>query len=399
MSNRVDITEKLDANNMIINVGPAHPAMHGTLRVVMELDGETIVNATPEIGYLHRCFEKESEVKTYTQIIPYTDRLNYLSPLANNVGFCMAVEQMFPLEIPERAQWIRMLVTEVSRIMDHCVCIGTNAVDIGALTNFWYLFNPREKLIDWVEALCGARLTTNYTRVGGLANDLPPDSAVFLKECIKETYKAIKDVSGLLQKNRIFMDRTQHVGAVSKEDAISYGFTGPCLRACGVDYDIRKAHPYYFYDDLDWDVPLGRHGDSYDRIFVRFEEMIQSCRMIEQMLKKIPQGPIMTDNREVALPAKHEVYGSIEGIIQHFKIVMHGIKPPSGEIYSYTEAPNGELGFYIVSDGSDKPYRVKVRPPCFAIYQAYPKMLKGLMVADAIAILGGLNIVAGELDR
>lgn len=394
-----DIAKPLDEKHMLINLGPAHPAMHGTLRVLMELDGETIVGATPEIGYLHRCFEKESEVKTYTQVIPYTDRLNYLSPLMNNVGYCMAVEKMFPLEVPERAQWIRMLICELSRIMDHCVAIGTNAVDIGALTNFWYLFNPREKLTDWVEALCGARLTTTYTRVGGLMKDVPPNSKTFLKECLRDVLQAVKDTRGLLQKNRVFMDRTQHVGAISAEDAVSYGFTGPCLRACGVDYDIRKAHPYYFYDQLDWDVPLGRFGDSYDRIFVRFEEMIQSCRMSEQILEKMPDGPIMTDNREVALPAKHEVYGSIEGIIQQFKIVMHGIKPPPGEIYSYTEAANGELGFYIVSDGSDKPYRIKVRPPCFAIYQAYPQLMKGHLIADAIAILGGLNVVAGELDR
>lgn len=396
---REDITKPLGARHMLLNLGPSHPAMHGTLRVLVELDGETIVNATPEIGYLHRCFEKECEVKCYTQVIPYTDRLNYLSPLMNNVGYCMAVEKMFPLEIPERAQWIRMLISEVSRITDHCVAIGTNAVDIGALTNFWYLFNPREKLTDWIEALCGARLTTTYTRIGGLMRDVPSDSKAFLKNCVKDILKAIKDTQALLKKNRILMERTQGIGAISKEDAISYGFVGPCLRAAGVDYDIRRDHPYYFYDQLDWDVPLGRYGDSYDRIFVRFEEMIQSCRMIEQILEKMPEGPIMTDNREVALPPKHEVYGSIEGIIQHFKIIMHGIKPPPGEIYSYTEAANGELGFYIVSDGSEKPYRIKVRPPCFAIYQAYPQLMKGHLIADAIAILGGLNIVAGELDR
>ncbi|MDO8494062.1 MAG: NADH dehydrogenase (quinone) subunit D [Deltaproteobacteria bacterium] len=396
-----DIANSLDTQNMLVNLGPAHPAMHGTLRALLELDGETIVKATPEIGYLHRCFEKEAEVKTYTQIIPYTDRLNYLSALMNNVGYCMAVEKMFPLEIPERAQWIRMLICEVSRIMDHFICVGTNAVDMGALTNFWYLFNPREKLTDWVEALCGARLTTTYTRVGGLSRDIPGNTKSFLTDALKDVRQAAKDVTHLLKKNRIFMERTQNVGAISKEDAISYGFTGPCLRACGVEYDVRKAHPYYFYDKLDWDVPLGYAGDSYDRIFVRFEEVLQSCRMIEQILEKMPPegSPIMTDNREVALPAKHEVYGSIEGIIQHFKIVMHGIKPPAGEIYSYTEAANGELGFYIVSDGSDKPYRCRVRPPCFAIYQAFPQLITGGMVADAIAILGGLNVVAGELDR
>jgi len=385
--------------HMYVNMGPSHPAMHGTLRVLLKLDGETILESVPEIGYLHRCFEKEAEVKTYTQVIPYTDRLNYLSPLMNNVGYCMAVEKLFGCEIPERAQWIRMLVCEVSRICDHMVCIGTNLVDLGALTNFWYLFNPRELLTNWIEALCGARLTTTYTRVGGVSRDLPQNTESVLKECLKESRKGISDVIGLLKKNRIFLDRTQRVGVISKEDAISYGFTGPCLRASGVDYDVRKAHPYYFYNQLDWDVPYSTVGDSYDRLFVRFEEMLQSARMIEQILEKISSGPIMVDDPQIAMPPKSRVYGSIEGLIQQFKIVMHGIRPPKGEIYSYTEAANGELGFYIVSDGSDKPYRIKVRPPCFAIYQAFPEMLKGHMIADAIAILGGLNIVAGELDR
>ncbi len=391
--------KSLHTEHMLVNLGPSHPAMHGTLRVLMELDGETIMKATPEIGYLHRCFEKESEVKTYTQVIPYTDRLNYLSPLMNNVGYCMAVEQLLQCEIPERAKWVRMLIAEVSRICDHMVAIGTNLVDMGALTNFWYLFNPREKWTNWIEALCGARLTTTYTRIGGLSQDIPGDTAACFKIYLQETRQAIKEVSGLLKKNRIFLDRTQGVGVISKEDAISYAFTGPCLRASGVDYDVRRAHPYYYYDLLDWDIPISTYGDSYDRVFVRLEEMLQSCRMIEQILEKLPSGPIIVDDPQIALPPKARVYGSIEGLIQQFKLVMHGIKPPKGEVYSYTEAANGELGFYIVSDGSDKPYRIKVRPPCFALYQAFPEMLKGSMIADAIAILGGLNIVAGELDR
>src|SRR3989338_4174184 len=397
--NNGDVTKPLDGQTMLLNIGPSHPAMHGTLRVLIEADGETILNATPEIVYLHRCFEKESEVKTYTQVIPYTDRLNYVSPLMNNVGYCLAVEKLMSLEIPERAKWIRMLISELSRIIDHAVCIGTSLVDLGALTNFWYFFNPREKITNWIEALCGARLTTTYTRIGGLFCDLPPNTDSFLRDCIKDIYKAIEDVTGLIKKNRIFLERSQHVGVISKEDAISYGFPGPCLRATGEDYDIRRYHPYYFYDELDWDIPVGTCGDVYDRLFVRFEEMLQSARMVEQILDKIPKGPIMTDDRRASLPPKHEVYGSIEGLIQQFKIVMHGILPPKGEVYSYTEAANGELGFYIVSDGGPNPYRIKVRPPCFAIYQAYPDLMKGHMIADAIAILGGLNIVAGELDR
>src|SRR3989338_8126980 len=383
----------------LLNIGPSHPAMHGCFRVLVDLAGEKIQTAVAEIGYLHRCFEKEAENHDYLQVIPYTDRLNYLSSLMNNVGYCKAVEDLLSLDIPERAKWIRMLICEVSRIMDHLVCIGTNLVDIGALTNFWYFFNMREQFTDWVEALCGARLTTSYTRIGGVMRDMPPNTHSYLKQCLKDLRKALDDVNGLLRRNRILMDRTQGVGAISSEDAISFGFTGPCLRACGIDYDIRKAHPYYYYDQLEWDIPIGTHGDSYDRIFVRMEEMEQSARMVEQILEKIPTGAVMTDDRRVAFPPKHEVYGSIEGMMQHFKLVMHGIIPPAGEIYSYTEAANGELGFYVVSDGSKNPYRIKVRGPCFTLYQAYPALIEGGMIADAIAILGGLNIVAGEIDR
>lgn len=392
-------TKDIKTEKMLLNLGPSHPAMHGCFRVLLELDGEKIVNALPEIGYLHRCFEKEAEDHNYTQVIPYTDRLNYVSPLMNNVGYCMTVEKLMGIEIPERARWIRMLICEVSRILDHTVCVGTNLVDIGALTNYWYLFNVRELFTDWVEALCGARLTTSYTRIGGVMRDFPPDTDKKLKSCIKELRKAIKDVEGLTKKNKILMDRTQNVGAISPEDAVNYGFTGPCLRATGVDYDVRMAHPYYFYRDLDWDIPVGLNGDTYDRIFVRMEEMKQSARMIEQILKKMRAGPIVVDDWALTLPPKNETYSNIEALMAHFKIIMEGVKIPRGEVYSYTEAANGELGFYIVSDGGDKPYRIKVRPPCFAIYQAYPELIRGHMVADAVAIMGSLNIVAGELDR
>jgi len=384
---------------MFLNLGPSHPAMHGCFRVLLELDGERIVNATPEIGYLHRCFEKESESHTYTQVIPYTDRLNYVSPLMNNVGYCMAVEKLAAIDIPERAKWIRMLICEASRIMDHLVAVCTNLVDIGALTNYWYFFNVREMIIDWVEALCGARLTTTYTRIGGVMRDCPEKTGAHLAHCLKEMRKAIKDVEGLTKKNRILIDRTRGIGAISQKDAISYGFTGPCLRATGVDYDVRRAHPYYFYNDLNWDIPVGLEGDTYDRIFVRVEEMKQSARLIEQILERMKPGPIMISDRSVALPPKHEVYGSIEGTMAQFKLVMEGFAPPAGEVYSYTEAANGELGFYIVSDGGPKPYRIKVRPPCYAVYQAYPQLVKGHLVADAVAIMGSLNIIAGELDR
>jgi len=389
----------IKTETMYMNMGPSHPAMHGCFRVLLELDGERIVNATPEIGYMHRCFEKEAEGHTWTQVIPYTDRLNYVSPLMNNVGYCMAVEKLIGLDVPDRAIWVRMLICEISRIMDHLVAVGTNLVDIGALTNFWFFFNEREKIVDWVEALCGARLTTSYTRIGGLMRDIPGNTASHLRACVKSLRKAIKDVEGLVKKNRILIDRTQKIGIVSPDDAIAWGFTGPCLRACGIAYDVRRNHAYCYYDQLDWDIPLGEHGDTYDRIFVRVEEMKQSAHMVEQILDKMPEGPVNVDNRRFTLPPKHEVYGSIEGMIQHFELIMSGIKIPHGEVYSYTEAANGELGFYIISDGGEKPYRIKVRPPCFAIYQAYPHIIKGHLIADAVAIIGSLNIIAGELDR
>lgn len=382
-----------------LNFGPAHPATHGTFRIMLKLDGEKISDAIPEIGYLHRCFEKESEDHTYTQIIPYTDRLNYCSSLLNNVGYCMAVEELLNIEIPERAKYIRVLISELSRIIDHLVAIGANVVDLGALTNYWYTFNVREFVYDWIEDLCGARLTTTYTRIGGVARDIPPNTKKYIPFVLKKLETAINDVTGLLVKNRIFLDRTRGIGAISAEEAVNYGFTGPCLRASGVPYDVRKADPYYFYNDFDFDIPVGENGDTYDRIMVRFEEMRQSAKIINQVLDKIPGGPIMIDNHKIALPSKAGVYGTIEGLMDHFKLIMDGIKPPEGEVYSYIEAANGELGFYIISDGGSKPYRIKVRPPCFAIYQAYPDLIRNHMIADAVAVLGSLNIIAGELDR
>jgi NADH dehydrogenase I D subunit len=373
--------------------------MHGTLRLFCELDGETIVRAVPEFGYLHRGFEKHSENSTYTQVIPYTDRLNYVSAMMNNVGFCKAVEDLMDVEIPERARVIRVIICEMNRIIDHLVCTGTNVVDLGALTNFWYYFNVREKFYNIIEKMCGARLTTAYTRIGGVMRDLPEDFDAELRECLGEMEAAIQDVTGLLNKNKIFLKRTVDVGVISAEDAVNYGFTGPCLRACGVPFDLRKDQPYYGYDEYDWEVVVGEHGDSYDRIVVRFEEMRQSARIIDQALRQLKPGPIMSGDKRVALPPKAEVYTNIEALMNHFKLIYEGIRPEPGEIYSATEAANGELGFYIVSDGSGQPYRVKCRPPCFPIYQAYAGMCEGGLISDAIAILGGLNIVAGELDR
>lgn len=391
--------QELEIPNMILNVGPSHPAMHGALRTQMELDGETIVRAASEMGYLHRCFEKHSEYSTYQQVIPYTDRLNYCSSLMNNVGYCKAVERLLGITIPDRSIFIRVVICELSRIMDHFVCIGTNLVDIGALTNFWFFFNLREKIYNVIEKITGARLTYAYTRIGGLARDIYDGFGDDLRAVLKEVAVGVKDVTGLIQNNRILVERTVDIGAVTPEQAIQWGFTGPCLRACGVDHDLRKAEPYYYYEEFDFEVPIAENGDTYDRIMVRIEEIHQSTRIVLQALDKMPGGPIMSDDPRVVMPTKEEVYSSIEGLMNHFKLVMHGIRPAAGEVYDGTEAANGELGFYIVSDGSMRPYRIKVRPPCFPMFNAFEKMIEGHMVADAVAIIGTLNIVVGELDR
>ena len=391
--------EHLPTKSMSLNIGPSHPAMHGALRYQVELDGETISRAHAEIGYLHRAFEKHSEENTYTQVIPYTDRLNYCSAVMNNVGFAHAVEKLLGIEIPERAKVIRVIASELFRIMDHLVCLGAVAVDLGALTSFWYFFDVREQLYDFTERLTGARLTTNYTRIGGVANDLPPDFPDGIRKVLKNLDKAIGDVTSLLERNRIFIDRTRNIGVISKEEAISWSYTGPCVRASGIPYDVRKDQPYYDYDQYDFDIPIGSTGDVNDRLMVRFEEMRQSSRIVKQALDRLVPGPIMVDDPTIALPPKPQVYGSIEGLMNQFMIVTQGICPPPGETYSATEAANGELGFYIVSDGGARPYRVRCRPPCFPLTASSERMVEGHMVADLIAIVGSLNIVVGELDR
>jgi NADH-quinone oxidoreductase subunit C/D len=367
--------------------------------VRVALDGEVITKARVEIGYLHRCFEKMAETHPWQQVIPYTDRLNYCSSFMNNVGYCMAVEKLLGIEAPERAQRVRLILSELSRVMDHLVCIGAALVDSGALTNFWYMFRGREEIYDLLESCCGARLTVSYCRIGGLADDIPATFADHTKALLKSIPRYIRDVDGLITKNRIFIDRTKYVGAVTPEEAIEWGWTGPCLRACGVSYDVRKVFPYLGYDRYEFDIPLGQNGDSYDRYHVRMLEMRQSMRIIEQAVRDIPAGPWQVDNPEVSLPPKEAVYSNIEALMNHFKLIMHGMRPPQGEVYSYTEAANGELGFYVVSDGGPNPYRIKVRPPCFAIYQTFEKMLIGQRVSDIVAILPSLNVIAGELDR
>jgi len=391
--------EDIDTEPMFINIGPSHPATHGTFRIFCKLEGETVEKAAVEVGFLHRGFEKIVEHKQYTQVIPYTDRLNYCSGLSNNVGYCKAIERMLGLTITPRTEMIRLIICEIQRIMDHMICVGAVLVDIGALTNFWYFFNAREKFNDLMEALTGARLTYSYIRVGGLAWDLPDGWERSVKEALKEIPNAIKDVTGLVKKNRIFNDRMRDVGVIGGDEAINYGFTGPCLRASGVDHDLRKKNPYYGYENFDFDVPTGEKGDSYDRVFVRIEEMWQSLRIVEQAMKKLPKGPINVDDKKVMLPPKDDVHTSMEALINHFKLVIEGIQPPAGEVYDATEAPNGELGFFVISDGSGHPYRIKVRPPCFYTMNTLKRLIEGGMVADVVAILGGLNVIAGELDR
>lgn len=382
-----------------LNIGPSHPATHGTLRIMCELDGEKVNRANVEIGYLHRCFEKMAETHPYNQVIPYTDRLNYCSAPMNNVGYCKAVERLLGVEIPPRAQAMRIILCELSRIIDHIVCIGANAVDLGALTGFFHVFTYREKVYTLFEKLCGARLTVSLTRIGGMAQDAPEGWFDDVLQFCKEMKTGIEELDTMLTGNKIWIQRTRDVGKISAEEAIEWGYTGPLLRAAGVSLDLRKAQPYYGYETLDFDIPVGTSGDVYDRYLVRVEEMRQSIKIIEQVCKNIPGGDYTIRDKNIVLPEKKDVYGNIEGLMNHFMLVMKGLRPPVGALYDSTEAANGELGFYLVSDGSANPYRLKVRPPCFAIYQSFPEQVKGGLVADVIAILGSMNLIAGELDR
>ena len=384
---------------MLLNVGPSHPASHGTIRNFLAMEGETIVNCVTEIGYLHRGFEKACETHTYNQIVPYTDRLNYCSAILNNIGFCKTIEDMMDITIPDRAQFIRVIIGELSRILDHIVCNAANCVDLGGLTNFWYIFAPRDKAYDLLSKLTGARLTNSYTRIGGVEHDLYDGFTEDLEDVLKDVEKAIDDALSLIAHNKIFLDRTQDVGVISQDFAINAGITGPNLRATGVAYDMRKDKPYYNYDSFDFDVVVGSHGDIYDRMMLRFEEMHQSIRIIRQAMKMIPDGAINSDNKDIHLPAKKDVYNNIEGLMNHFKLVFEGVKVPRGEFYSATEAANGELGFYVVSDGSGTPYKVKCRPPCFYSLAAYSKIVDKTMLADAVVTMASMNFIAGEFDR
>lgn len=394
--------QELSTESLILNFGPSHPATHGTLRIIMELDGEVIIKATPEIGYLHSGFEKLGEHLDFNQYITITDRMNYLSPMCNNVAFALSAEQLLDLEIPQRAQYIRVLMCELSRISDHLLSIGMQAVDIGAFTAFLYGYRTREKIYDFFELICGSRLTTSYTRVGGLMRDLPDGFEHQAREIFKEIPKTLQEIDGLLTHNKIWLDRTRGITPISREQAISYGLSGPLARATGIDYDIRVKEPYSSYEDFEFDVIIGQDGDVYDRYIVRLFECWESLKICQQVLDKLPDGPINIDaDTKVILPPRDEVFNSIEGLIHHFEVTMEnrGFVPPVGESYVATESPNGELGFFIVSDGGREPYRIRTRPPSFINYSIFADLIPGHMISDTVAVLGSMNIIAGELDR
>ena len=394
-----DLKENLHTDHMLLNMGPSHPATHGTVKFLLTLDGETVVDMVVEVGYLHRGFEKMCESVSYSNVFPYTDRLNYCSAIMNNIGYALAVEKLCDLEVTERCKYIRVVTNELARISDHYTNIAAAALELGALTAFIYFVEARELVWDLLEKVCGARLTSNYIRVGGLMCDLPSGFNDDLEATYPKLDKLFDDVDNLLTKNRIFLDRMRDTGAISKEEAISWGFTGPCLRACGIDYDIRKKQPYLVYDRLDFDIPLGTTGDNFDRYLVRMEEIKQSLKIIKQAMKDMPEGPINIDNPYLRIPSKQDVYSQMEEMIAHFKVVIDGVKPPVGEVYYATEAANGELGFYIVSDGSGKPWKCRVRPPCFTMTGALPELCKGGMLADIVPTFDMLNMIGGECDR
>ncbi len=384
---------------MRLNMGPQHPSTHGVLQVVLDLEGEVVMRCDPIPGYLHRGTEKLAEGKYYNQIIPLTDRLDYLSPFNNNVAYVMAVEKLLGIELPERASWLRLILGELQRISSHLVWFGTHVMDIGAVTAFLYAMREREMILDIFEMCSGARLTVSYCRVGGMMADTPPGFEEKVNEFVKIFPKAHAEYMKLVTKNPIFMDRTVDVGLITGDDAIDMGLTGPSLRGSGVDYDIRKKEPYLGYDLIDFDVPVGTRGDCYDRYLCRMEEMLQSCRIVEQAMKHIKPGPVKADDPKVMLPPKELAMSQAEAMQRHFYQVIHGFPTPVGEAYGKIEGSKGELGFYIISDGSSHPYRMKIRAPSYVNLQSLPLLTEGGMVADVIACIGTIDIVLGEVDR
>jgi NADH-quinone oxidoreductase subunit D len=381
-----------------LNLGPTHPATHGIFQNVLKMDGEIIIEAEPTIGYIHRAFEKLAERRPYNQITPITDRMNYCSAPINNIGWHMTVEKLLKVEIPKRVQYLRVIIMELARITDHIVCNAVIGVDTGALTGFVYMFQQREMVYEIYEEICGARLTTNIGRIGGFERDFSPKTWDKINKFLAEFPAVLKEFENLLKRNRIFMDRTINVGGITAERALNYSFTGPNLRAAGVDYDVRVAKPYSSYEDFDFIIPVGTNGDVYDRFMVRQEEMWQSLSIIKQAIAKLPEGPFHADVPEFYLPPKEEVYNNMEALIYQFKIVMGETDVPKGEVYHCVEGGNGELGFYLISDGGRTPFRLHFKRPCFIYYQAYPEMIKGSMLSDAILTMSSMNVIAGELD-
>ena len=397
----LDELQDLQGEKMTLNMGPSHPATHGVLRLSLELDGEIISKADPEIGYLHRGDEKIAENMTYNQFIPYTDRLDYLAPLANNVAYALAVEKLLGVDdkLPERCKFIRVICCELARVSAHLLGLGAFAMDVGALTVFLHTFNEREKIYNLIEALTGARFTTTYTRIGGLSRDLPEGWTEELSKFTKEVSEAIEEADKLLTRNKIFIDRTKGVGVITREEAIDFGLTGPNLRGSNMEYDLRKAHPYLVYDQLDFDIPYGEVGDCYDRYLIRMEEMRQSVRILDQCIAKLPNGPVNLDDGKIVMPHKQKVLSSMEELIHQFMLVTQGQNAPAGEVYFGAENPKGELGFYIFSKGGGVPHRMKIRAPSFVNLSILSHKLPGHMMSDIVAILGSLDFVMGECDR
>ena len=395
------IEKPLETQEITLSMGPQHPSTHGVLRLVLQLDGETVVKCTPYVGYLHRGIEKLAEGMTYMQALPLTDRLDYISSMANNVGYCLAVERLFGIEAPERAKFIRTIVCEMTRISSHIIWIATHALDLGAMTVFLYSFREREWLLDLFEKLCGARLTVSYPRIGGVRNDVSQEFLDSLYKFTEEFPRRIEEYETLIDQNRIWLKRTKGIGVISAEEAINWGLSGPTLRGSGVNYDIRKRFPYDAYDKVEFDVPIGKNGDVYDRYRCRMEELRQSNRIIKQCIEKLPRGPVMApDAPKFTLPPKDRVLADMESLIHHFVLITKGpMAAPEGEIYVATEVPKGELGFYIISDGTGKPYRMRVRAPSFVHASVLPRLCEGGLVADVIANIGTIDIVLGECDR
>ena len=385
--------------NLTLNFGPQHPAAHGVLRLVLEMDGEVVERADPHIGLLHRGTEKLIENKTYLQAMPYFDRLDYVSPMVQEHAFVLAAEHLLSLEIPERALWIRVLFDEITRILNHALQIGAQGLDLGATTPFLWLFEEREKLMSFYEAVSGARLHAAYYRIGGVHQDIPEQTLNDIADWSKGFGKIIADIEGLLDENRIFKQRTVDIGVVSKKEALDWGFTGPMLRGSGVAWDLRKHEPYAIYDKVDFDIPIGKNGDCYDRYLIRMEEMKQSLKIINQVLDKMPKGEVINDNPRISPPKRNTMKSSMESLISHFKLYTEGVRVPEGSVYRAVEAPKGEFGVYLVSDGTNKPYRCKIRAPGFAHLQGLDFMTKGHQLADLVACIATMDVVFGEIDR